>query len=48
MRILITPNGKAEIISLSTSPSAASTKKNFYKKQNKENLKKSYKEILLI
>ena len=42
MRILITPNGKAEIISLSTSPSAASTKKNFYKKQNKENLKKSY------
>jgi hypothetical protein len=46
MRILITPNGKAEIISLSTSPSAASTKLNFFKKQKKENLINSYNERL--
>ena len=46
MRILIIPNGKAEIISLSTSPSAASTKLNFFKKQKKENLINSYNERL--
>ena len=42
MRILITPNGKAEIISLSTSPSAASTKINFYKNPQKDYLINSY------
>lgn len=37
MRILITPNGRTEIISLSSSPSPISTNINFYKKRGRNN-----------
>ena len=44
MRILIAPNGRTEIISLSTSPSPVSTKLNFFKKRRNNNSNNSNRE----